>query len=104
MAATAEAKRLAQEAERKIEQCERDARGKRELLLAQLRQAREKLEARDLENIELRKRLAAEENDLATARDDAKDVRLKMNKLHKELLNLAQTKPDFPWGASNGGG
>src|SRR3546814_17247566 len=54
-AATAEAKRLAQEAERKIEQCERDARGKRELLLAQLRQARAKLEARDLENTELRK-------------------------------------------------
>src|SRR3546814_6599125 len=55
-AATAEAKRLAQEAERKNEQCARDARGKRELLLAQLRQAREKLDAHDLENIELRKR------------------------------------------------
>src|SRR3546814_18644317 len=69
-----------------------------------LRQAREKLEARDLENIELRKRLAAEENDLAAARDDAKAVRLKLKQVHKELLNLAQAQPDFPSGASTVGG
>src|SRR3546814_14496767 len=43
-AATAEAKRLAQEEARKIEHCEREDRGQRELWLAELSQAREKLE------------------------------------------------------------
>src|SRR3546814_19509572 len=52
----------------------------------------------------MRKRLAAEENDLAAARDDAKAVRLTLKQLHKELLNLAQAQPDFPSGASTVGG
>src|SRR3546814_10695868 len=48
--------------------------------------------------------LAAEENDLAAARDDAKAVRLQLKQVHKELLNLAQAQPAFPSGASTVGG
>lgn len=99
-----EARRVAQEEQQKMRQCELDARQEDELLLVQLHQVQEELERHYLDNTELRKQLAAEGKTLAAAQDNSKALRIQLKQMHKELQGVAQAQSSLLPPAQAAGG